>query len=79
MVAVEDNQESGDSRRQPKHTGLSEYIRKDLSATVNMADFVLVSLCIPVKDTKINVGGCLVDVRVNTRGTEDAVNYAGLK
>ncbi len=43
-----------------------------------MADLVLVFLFIPVKDTKIGVGGCLIDVPVDTRGTEDTVNDAGL-
>ena len=53
VIEVEDDYDSGDSRRQVMQTGLTQYIREGLSAAINIANLVLVVLSISVKDTDV--------------------------
>ena len=47
------------------------------TTTVAHADFVLLLLVHAIKWGKVDVGGCLVDVDIIVRCTEDAENKGG--
>lgn len=77
MITVEQNQENADGGREQKQPILREHIRVQQTTTVAHADFVLLLLVHAIKWGKVDVGGCLVDVDIIVRCTEDAENKGG--
>jgi hypothetical protein len=74
VVAVEQDQENGDSGGQQKQPIFREHIGVQQTAAIAHADFVLSCLVDAVEWGKVDVGGCLVDAVVVVGGSEDTRN-----
>ena len=72
MIAVEEDQENGNGRRERKQPILCKYIGEQQTATVEETDAILLCLADTVEGRKIEVGGGTVDVDVVVTGPEDA-------
>ena len=72
VIAVEQDQENTDGRREQKQPILRERVGVQHTTAFAISDFVLFLLIDTIEGSKVYVGGRLVDVDIVMIGSEDA-------
>ena len=74
MIAIEENQEGANLRREQEESALCEDIRIKTATAIEHPDLMLLFNIIPVKRSEVNIGRGFIDIVVSMGSPENAVN-----